>query len=141
MGLPLPYPSPWPRLSQVFTGWAHFFASFCSHFRALIFTSILMRFGMDLPPKTLPKSSQNPSKRRLGDHLGPVPRKDSILKAPKYQNGPPNGANIEQESKNNVVEKQHDFGRVFFMDLDDFPSNFGTTFGYFLGLFQKVEKA
>ena len=40
-----------------------------------------------------------------------------------------------------MTKKQHDFGRVFVMDFNDFRGLFGLIFDYFLALFQKVKKA
>ena len=51
-----------------------------------------------------------------------------------------NAAQIEQKSKKNIVTTRIDFGRVFFIDLFDFPARFGTIFSCFLLLFQKDGK-
>ena len=40
-----------------------------------------------------------------------------------------------------VAKKRNYIERVFFMDLGDFPGNFGTNVEYFLAPFQKVGKA
>ena len=85
----------------------------------------------------VPNRSQIPPKNLLESILGPCSGTNRFWRlrsAKMMRKWRPKWSQNEAKIKKQIVEKRNEFGRVLFMDLDDFRANFGLIFEYFLAL-------